>query len=108
MLDIRRSVGRSNPAQARRQAAWLSTRATLNFGTVGAGADATATVTLTGVQPGQRCEAQEPADLHADLVLRRAYCDTPHVVTVTVRNDGGGAVTDTPLEWTISAQRGSA
>lgn len=108
MLDIRRSVGRSNPAQARRQAAWLSTKATLDFGTVGAGDDAIATVTLTGVQPGQRCEAQEPADLHADLVLRRAYCDAPHVVTVVVRNDSGGGVTDTPLQWTISAQRGSA
>lgn len=100
-----RARGLANPARSRQLAERLSTTADLDFGIVAAGATATAAVTLAGVQPGDHCQAQEPADLDAGLVVRRAYCDTPHVITVIVKNDSAAPITDTAHEWRVSAYR---
>lgn len=101
-----RARGLANPAASRHLSERLSVTADLDFGTVAGGATATEVVTLAGVQPGDHCSAQEPADLDAGLVVRRAWCAEPHEVSLTVKNDTGAPVTDGLREWRISAYRG--
>lgn len=66
--------------------------ASSNPGSIGAGAEGTATVTVTGAQVGMRVFATLGADVTVGLFLRSAHVSAVNTVTLYYANTSGGAI----------------
>lgn len=63
-----------------------------NPGSIGAGAEGTITVTVTGAQVGAKVFATLAADVTVGLYLRSAHVSAVNTVTLTYANHSGGSI----------------
>jgi len=79
----------------------LSGSATLDFGSIAAGAVAELTITVTGAVAGSPVSLSPPSGIEASLVWS-GYVSAADTVTVRLYNPTGGAVDPASGEWKAS------
>lgn len=83
------------------QATMKSATATLDFGSIGAGAVAELTIPLTGAVAGDSVAVAAPAALEAGLVFS-AFVSAADTVSLRVGNLTAGAIDPASADWTVS------
>ncbi|KXB96825.1 MAG: hypothetical protein AA908_10165 [Chlorobi bacterium NICIL-2] len=66
---------------------------------IGANSSATLTVTITGVEPGDRVFLTPPDTFEDDLIFQGAAVTATDTVTIKIRNVSGGTVDGGALDW---------
>lgn len=83
----------------------LRASATLDFGSISAGAEAELTVTVTGAVAGDVVSVGPPAAVEAGLSWC-AFVSAADTVTLRVRNDTGSAIDPAAAAWSVRVTRG--
>jgi len=71
----------------------------VNPPSIGANSSATLTVTITGVEPGDRVFLTPPDTFEDDLIFQGAAVTATDTVTIKIRNVSGGTVDGGALDW---------
>jgi len=78
--------------------------ASLDFGSIAAGATAELTITLNGVAAGDVVSMGPPLDLDAGL-MATAYCSAANTVTIRLHNTTVGAIDPADSVWNVAVTK---
>jgi len=78
--------------------------ATLDFGSISAGATAELTITATGAATGDPVSAGPPSNLNAGLMVT-VYVSSTNTVTVRLHNTTGSAIDPASSSWSVTVHK---